>query len=171
MPHSVMKEYDLAKICRAKTNLNVLGHHCLWVQQYILGCQALTYVRKYRSYLMPGGVVKNTFEAFTGTFYFLAVSSGGSQTGNEGQKGGFCKHIVSHRQPILMSWKLVQCLCNQVQIQKKRPFRFSLVLWKSTLQTKMLHHYFHSLSTDHTLHTVHSLSELEFNFAVSFSVH
>ena len=119
MPHSVMKEYDLAKICRANTNLNVLGHHCLHCLQYILGCQALTYVRKYRSYLMPGGVVKNTSEAFTGTFYFLTVSSGGSQTDNEGQKGGFCKHIVSHRQPILMSWKLVQCLCNQVHIQKR----------------------------------------------------
>ena len=167
MPHSVTKEHDdLAKICRANTNLNVLGHHCLWVQQYILGCQALTYVRKYRSYLMPGGVVKNTSEAFTGTFYFLTVSSGGSQTGNEGQKGGFCKHIVSQRQPILMSWKLVQCLCNQVQIQKK-----TFSLQSGTLQTKMLHHYFHSLSTDHTLHTVHSLSELEFDFAVSFSVH
>ena len=63
-----MKEYDLAKICRANTNLNVLGHHCLWVQQYILGCQALTYVRKYRSCLMPGGVVKKYVRGVYGHF-------------------------------------------------------------------------------------------------------
>ena len=68
MPHSVMKEYDLAKICRANTNLNVLGHHCLHCLQYILGCQALTYVRKYRSYLMPGGVVKKYVRGVYGHF-------------------------------------------------------------------------------------------------------
>ena len=167
MPHSVMKEYDLAKICRANTNLNVLGHHCLWVQQYILGCQALTYVRKYRSYLMPGGVVKKYVWGVYGHFTFWPFHPEEARRATKVKREGSA-NTLSHIASQFSCHGNWYSACATKFKSKKGPFRFRLVLWKSTLQTKMLHHYFHSLSTDHTLHTVHSLSELEFNFAVSF---
>ena len=136
MPNSVMKEYDLAKICRANTNLNVLGHHCLWVQQYILGCQALTYVRKYRSCLMPGGVVKKYVRGVYGHGllfgrFIRRKPDGAAKVKREGSANTL-SHIASQFS-CHGNW---YSACAIKFKSKKGPFRFSLVLWKSTLQTK-----------------------------------
>ena len=127
MPHSVTKEHDdLAKICRANTNLNVLGHHCLWVQQYILGCQALTYVRKYTSYLMLGGVVKKYVRGVYGHFAFWTFHPEEARLATKVKREGSA-NTLSHNASQFSCHGNWYSACATKFKSKKKLFRFSLV--------------------------------------------